>query len=71
MRFIDPLITLWHMGGGTPIHIGMAIYSYAVFSDVNPKVIFLEQRTKCLAEHFEKMDIETDNEDVTELYKKI
>ena len=30
MRFIDPLITLWHMGGGIPTHLGMALYCRAV-----------------------------------------
>jgi hypothetical protein len=28
MRFTDPLITLWHVGGGIPTHVGMAMYSF-------------------------------------------
>lgn len=35
MRFIDPLITLWHMGGGIPSHLGMAVYSRAVLDQTN------------------------------------
>lgn len=38
MRFIDPLITLWHMGGGIPIHIGMALYTYSVYYKVDPEI---------------------------------
>ena len=34
MKFVDPLITLWHMGGAMPTHIGMAIYSSYIFYQI-------------------------------------
>ena len=44
MRFVDPLITLWHMGGALPTHIGMAIYSFTVFDQVSKVLEPMEDR---------------------------
>ena len=44
MRFVDPLITLWHMGGALPTHIGMAIYSFTVYAQVSSVLEPMEDR---------------------------
>jgi len=45
MRFVDPLITLWHMGGAIPTHIGMAIYSFTVYDQMSKATKNLEDLT--------------------------
>ena len=55
MRFTDPLITLWHMGGSIPTHIGMAMYSFSAYYYIKGELSHITDE-KCM-ELYPKIDI--------------